>query len=96
MRSSGLTRDTVPVRRELPLEKLQRDLVLRDIEAAFDDYVALLARTRPGPGTKGWRTRIRQRVDGLRDVQAAAGMLSSMLEALDEHEFGRAGEHHAS
>ena len=80
-----------PLRRELPLEKLQRDLVLRDIWEAFDAYVALLARTRPGPGTNGWRARVRWRIDHLQGVQQAAEMLETMLSALDEHEHPQAG-----
>jgi hypothetical protein len=90
------TTSPAPVQRELPLARARRELLLRDIEAAFDDYVALLATTRPGPGTNGWRSRIRRRVDALQTEHEAAELLGTMLEALDEHEFGPAGERHAT
>jgi hypothetical protein len=85
---------TTPVRRELPLERAQRELVVRDIEAAFDDYVRLMVRLRPARGTRGWRSLVRHRIDGLATLEDSTEMLESMLEALDEHEFGRADPGH--
>jgi hypothetical protein len=90
--SPGLTRDTTPVLRELPDARVRRELFLRAIEAEFDDYMALLARTRPGPGTKGWRSRIRRRVDGIQTEHDAAELLESMLEALGR-QHGEAQDH---
>jgi hypothetical protein len=63
----SMKEDQPPVRRELPLERLRREQLLKDIEEAFDAYVALLASTRPGPGTRGWRARVRRRIDSLSD-----------------------------
>ena len=78
-----------PVRRPTLVEKLEFELAVRDIESVLDPYVALLATTRPGPGTNGWRRRLRQRVDGLRGLEDASAMLSELLEALDLHETGQ-------
>jgi hypothetical protein len=85
---------SAPVRRELPLERLQRELVVRDIEEAADDYIRLMVRTRPARGTRGWRSLVRHRIDGLATLEDATEMLEGMLGALDDHEFGRADPGH--
>ena len=57
----------------------------------FDDYVDLPARTRPGPGTNGWRARASGvGSTGSQSIEDAADMLDEMLAALDRHEFGEA------
>jgi hypothetical protein len=70
--------------RESVVDRLNRELAIRDIEALADEYAALLARTHPHQGVAGWLAHLRRQIDGIRDVQDATELLSDILEALDE------------
>jgi hypothetical protein len=64
---------------------LRLALLLRDIEDAAGEYVTALAAGRPGLSIDGCRLLVRREVEQLADVEAAAGYLERMHDAIEEN-----------
>jgi len=73
---------TRPVTRESAADRINRGLAEAQIEALFDSYVDRMVQRQPGPGHRGWRSRLRRRIDNLQGLSDTTELLHSMTAAL--------------